>query len=75
MPRDRLRLTTGEADLATYTFNRHVIRHRSCPTCGLHLFGEGVDPRGKLIAALILRCLEDFNLASVTVTEFDGRAL
>jgi len=30
-PRDALRLLTPEEDLSTYTFGKHVIKHRSVP--------------------------------------------
>ena len=46
VPRDQLRLATPEEESSTYTFNKHVIKHRFCPTCGIHPFGEGVDPKG-----------------------------
>jgi hypothetical protein len=74
VPRDALRLTTPEADAATYTFNRHVIRHRFCATCGIHVFGEGTAPDGRAMAAVNLRCLDGLDLAAVPVHEFDGRA-
>lgn len=72
--RDRLRVT-GEDALATYTFNRHVIRHRFCPTCGIHPFGEGRDPQGNAVAAINIRCLEGIDLASVPVQHYDGRSV
>ncbi|HRO61291.1 MAG TPA: GFA family protein [Burkholderiaceae bacterium] len=72
--RDRLRLLTPESDASTYEFNKHVIRHRFCPVCGMHPYAEGTDPKGKATAAVNLRCLEDFDLASVPVTQFDGRS-
>lgn len=75
VPRDRLRVTAGEDEMATYTFNRHVIRHRFCPVCGMHPFGEGTDPKGNAIAAINIRCLEDIDLESVPVKHFDGRSL
>jgi hypothetical protein len=75
VPRTALRLTTPEADAGTYTFNRHVIRHRFCPKCGIHAFGEGTDPQGNAIAAVNLRCLEGLDLDAVTVRHFDGRSL
>ncbi len=53
VPRDKLRLHTAEADIATYTFNKHVIKHRFCPTCGMHPYGEGTDPKGKQMAPSI----------------------
>jgi hypothetical protein len=74
VPRDQLRLLTSEEDMGTYTFNKHVIKHHFCPTCGIHPYGEGVDPNGNRMAAVNIRCLEDLDLASVPVTNFDGRA-
>jgi hypothetical protein len=75
VPRDKLRLLTPEPNLATYTFNKHVIRHRFCPTCGIHPFGEGADPAGNRVAAINVRCLEGVELASLPVKHFDGRSL
>jgi hypothetical protein len=74
VPRDKLRLLTPEKDLSTYTFNKHVIRHRFCPTCGMHPFGEGVDPQGNRMAAINIRCLEHIDLDAVPVNHFDGRS-
>ena len=31
VPRDQLQLLTSEEDIGTYTFNKHVIKHRFCP--------------------------------------------
>ena len=76
VPRESLALTTDESDLSTYTFNKHVIHHRFCAHCGIHPFGEGVDPKsGQKIAAVNIRCLEGIDLAAVPVKHFDGRAL
>jgi hypothetical protein len=75
VPRDKLRLKTPEEAAGTYTFNKHVIKHRFCPTCGIHTYGEGVDPKGNRMAAINLRCLEGVELASIPVNNFDGRSL
>ena len=75
VPRDRLRLLTPEADMATYLFNKHTISHRFCPVCGIHPFGEGTDPKGNKMAAINIRCLEGIELDTVPVTHFDGRSL
>src|SRR4051794_1623707 len=72
--RDALRLRTPEADASTYLFNKHVIRHRFCAVCGIHPYGEGVAPNGKQMAAINLRALENFDLASVPVRHVDGRS-
>lgn len=75
VPRAQLQVTRGTDELATYTFNRHVIRHRFCATCGIHPFGEGVDPKGEAMAAINVRCLEDIDLAALPVHHYDGRSL
>ena len=75
-PRERLKLTTPEQDMATYTFNRHAIQHRFCPNCGIGVFGEAVDPRsGKPTAAVNVRCLPDVDLEALKITMFDGASL
>lgn len=75
MPRRQLRLRTPEEDTSTYLFNKHVIRHRFCPVCGIHAYGEGTDPKGEAMAAVNIRCLEGVDLDAVKITRFDGRAL
>ena len=73
-PRGNLVLSTPDENLATYTFNKHVIKHRFCKTCGILPFGEGTDPNGIATVAVNLRCLENFDLDKVPVTKWDGRS-
>jgi hypothetical protein len=75
VPRDKLRVLTAEEEIATYTFNKHVVKHRFCPTCGIHPYGEGIDPKGNRMAAINVRCLEGIDLESVPVQHFDGRSM
>jgi hypothetical protein len=75
VPRSALTLGTPESAAATYTFNKHVIKHRFCPTCGIHPYGEGTDPKGKPIAAINLRCVDGIDLTSIPLQEFDGKSL
>ena len=35
VPRDQLHVITSEENIGTYTFNKHVIQHRFCQTCGI----------------------------------------
>jgi hypothetical protein len=74
VPRGRLRLLTPEGNVSTYTFNKHRIKHRFCPNCGMHPYGEGTDPKGNETAAVNIRCLEGVDLESIPVRHFDGRA-
>ena len=75
VPREQFRLLTSADALCTYTFNKHVIRHNFCGTCGIHPYGEGTDRQGNRMAAVNIRCLEDIDLEAVPVKQFDGRAL
>lgn len=75
MPRAGLHLSTPEDAAASYTFNRHVIRHRFCPNCGIHPYGEGVDEQGNAIAAINVRCVEGIDLDALPVKHFDGRSI
>ena len=64
----------GEAELATYTFNKHVIKHRFCKTCGILPFGEGTDPKGNPMAAINIRVLEGIDLDQIPIQKVDGRS-
>ena len=75
VPREALTLRTPESAMATYTFNRHAIRHHFCPTCGIHPFGEGTKPDGSRMAAINIRCLDGVDIEAVPVTRFDGASL
>ncbi len=74
-PRDKLRLLTPDENAGTYLFNKHVIRHRFCTTCGVQPYAEGTDPNGNAMVAVNIRCLEDFDFESVPVKHFNGRAM
>jgi hypothetical protein len=75
VPRTALTLLTARDKMSTYTFNKHVIKHHFCPTCGIHPFGEGISPTGGEMAAINVRCLDGVDLATLKVNEFNGRAL
>ena len=75
VPRDQMKLLTPEKDVTTYTFNKHVIKHQFCPSCGVQPYGEGVDPNGNKMAAINIRCLEDIELENIPLKHFNGKAL
>src|SRR5690606_19817417 len=74
VPREQFRVLTPEDTASAYTFNKHVIKHRFCPICGILPYGEGVDAKGNRMAAVNVRCIEGIDLASVPVQERDGRS-
>jgi len=75
IPRESLKILTPDDNAAAYTFNKHVIKHRFCPKCGIHTWGEGTDPRGNEIAAINARTLEITDLDRYPVQHYDGRTL
>jgi len=74
VPREALRLTTPEAHLSTYRFHKHVIDHRFCANCGIHVFGEGSSPDGQRMAAVNVRCVDGVDLQALAVQQHDGLA-
>ena len=74
VPRDKLRLLTSDEVIGTYTFNKHVIKHHFCKTCGIHPYAEGADAKGNRTAAINIRCLEGVDVGSIPVQHFDGRS-
>ena len=75
VPRANLRLITPEENLATYTFNKHKIKHHFCSKCGCAPFGDGTSPEGDAMAAINVRCLNDVDLSVLKLNHFDGRKL
>jgi len=73
VPRSSLTLQSPAASLATYTFNKHVIKHHFCPSCGCAPFGFGVS-QGAEMAAINVRCLEEVELSSIKRKFVDGRS-
>lgn len=73
VPRTAMTMTVENDALATYTFNKHAIKHHFCATCGCAPFGIGSQD-GVETAAVNIRCLEDVDLAAVKRELVDGRS-
>lgn len=74
VPRDSLRLLSGEETLAEYRFNKKVIEHLFCKECGVESFAYGQDQEGNRMAAINVRCLDGVNVEEVAASSFDGRS-
>jgi hypothetical protein len=73
--RPKFHLLSKPEAMGTYTFNKHKIKHRFCPKCGIHPFAEAVAPNGQEMAAVNVRCIEGLDLGSLKVKPFNGRAM
>lgn len=71
-PRDALTLSTPEAAMGTYRFNRNVIGHHFCTTCGIAPFSEGKGRDGSAMAMVNVRCLDRVDLSALKVMSYDG---
>lgn len=75
VPGEKFTLISGEDSLTDYQFNKHVIHHLSCATCGVQPFARGRSPEGVETVAINVRCLDDVDVAALSPTPYDGRSL
>lgn len=69
-PDSSLRVLSGESDLALYQFNTKTAKHYFCRHCGIHPFARPrIAPDHWVVN---VRCIDDINLASLKVQQFDG---
>ena len=75
-PATQFRLLAGEADLTKFEFNKHMIEHQFCSTCGIQSFAIGTHPRtGVKMAAINVRCLDGMDVDTLKIRKVDGRSL
>ena len=73
VPETQFTLLSGENELQTYLFNRNVINHQFCKTCGILPFAKAPAPDGVKMVAINLRCLDGIDLKALTIHEHDGK--
>ena len=74
VPTESFRLEKGEEALTDYQFNKHVIHHLFCSSCGVTSFARGQKPDGTKMIAVNVRCLDDVDLSAVKRVFVDGRS-
>ena len=75
VPANSFHLEKGEDHLQDYQFNKHVIHHLFCKTCGVRSFARGEGPKGPTVAVNV-RCLDGVNVfdAVAKAKQFDGKS-
>lgn len=70
-------LEQGGDNLAEYQFNKHVIHHLFCKTCGIQSFSTGKSPDGSEMVAVNVNCLDGVDPREVAARAYayDGKAL
>jgi len=73
-PASAFRLHSGEDNLTDYQFNKKVIHHLFCKTCGIRSFARGVAPDGAPTVAVNVRCLEGVDADGLEAFRYDGKS-
>ena len=74
VPAKQFTLLKGEDALTDYQFNKHVIHHLFCKTCGIKSFARGKDKNGNDTVSINTRCLDGVDLDKLNIVKFDGRS-
>ena len=73
VPAASFTLVSGEDHVTDYQFNKHVIHHLFCKTCGIKAFARGEGPRGPTVA-INVRCLDDVDVFEQPRKRIDGKS-
>jgi hypothetical protein len=74
VPLSQFNLLSGETELTDYQFNKKVVHHLFCRTCGIGSFARGKGPDGQEMVAINVRCLDGVDMNTIKPTMFDGRS-
>lgn len=74
--RSNIRPQTDFSSLKKYQFGDKTIDHMFCQNCGVAPVGFGLDPKSDTqMAAINVRCLDNFEISSAKIIPFDGKNL
>jgi hypothetical protein len=68
---DKFTLERGEDNLSDYQFNKKIIHHLFCKTCGVRPFARGVGPQGPTVA-INVRTLEGVDVFTIPTQQYPG---
>ena len=72
--KDRFTLKSGKDALKEYQFNKNVIHHFFCATCGIQPFSFSQRRDGTSMVAINVNCLDGVDPRALPARQFDGRA-
>ena len=75
VPARDFKLISGETAMTEYQFNKHLIHHLFCSTCGIQSFARGKGRDSAEMVSINVRCLDGVDVDSLKVKKFDGRSL
>jgi hypothetical protein len=69
------KLLSGQDVSTDFQFNKPVIHHPFCATCGIESYACGKGRDGKDMVMINVRCLDGVDPESFEVMKFDGRSM
>ncbi len=63
-----------DGPVSEYLFNKMVIHHLFCPTCGVESYAVGKGPDGDDMIAVNVTCLDDVDPRALKSHHIDGKA-
>ena len=70
LPRDAVQVEAAPDAMTTYTFNKHVIQHKFCKTCGIFPFSDPVAKPGNY--RVNLGCVDGIDPLALEIRSIDG---
>ena len=61
-----------DGPVTEYLFNKMIVHHRFCPTCGVESYAHGKGPDGMDMIAINVNCLEGVNPRDLQSIHIDG---
>lgn len=74
VPESAFKLHSGDDNLTDYQFNKKIIHHLFCKTCGVRSFSRGLGPDGTPMIAVNVRCLDDVDVSKLSPMPYDGKS-
>lgn len=63
-----------DGPVTEYLFNKMIVHHRFCPTCGVESYAIGKGPDGGDMIAINVTCLEDVDPRALPSRHINGSA-
>ena len=75
VPLTKFTIDKGADNLTDYLFNKHLIHHTFCKTCGIKPFARGSDGKGNEMVAINVRTIDDVDAFELPTRPYDGKHL
>ena len=73
-PKSEMVLLTDQNAFGSYQFGDKTLHHHFCKNCGIEAFAEGEAPDGTPTVGINVRCLDDFDISGIPISDYDGKS-